>query len=266
MPRPKTSLRLALEDLYFGLRRSQVWRVMAWQDIKQRYRGSVLGPFWVTLSMGIHTAALGVLYSTLFKVPDETYIPYLALGLVVWTLIATSLIEGCNTFVAAEGIVRQVRMPYSVHLLRVLTRNLIVFCHNVPIGLAALLLFAIAPTAVAWLAIPGLLLLVANLIWACLLLGIVCTRFRDVTQIVTSVVQLVFFITPIMWPPDLLGQHAWIAELNPIFALIDLVRSPLMGMTPQPTSWTIAVVAAVAGSAVTLAVFVRFRRRIAYWI
>ena len=265
-PKPKTPLRLALEDLYFGLRRSQVWWIMAWLDIKQRYRRSVLGPFWVTLSMGIHTAALGVLYSTLFKVPDETYIPYLALGLVVWMLISTSLIEGCSTFVLAEGIVRQVKMPYSVHVLRVLTRNLIIFGHNLPVGVVALFLFPMVLTAAVWLVIPGLLLLITNLVWVCLLLGIVCTRFRDVTHIVTSVVQLVFFITPVMWPPELLGRHAWIAQLNPFFALIDLVRSPLMGTAPQPTSWAIAVVAAVVGSAVTLAVFVRFRRRIAYWI
>jgi lipopolysaccharide transport system permease protein len=79
-------------------------------------------------------------------------------------------------------------------------------------------------------------------------------------------VQVIFFITPIFWPLTSVGSWGSILALNPVFAAIDVVRSPLLGGAPEPTSWPILLACTVIGSAGGLAFFVRFRERIAYWI
>ncbi len=81
-------LERALEDIAVGFRRWRLAAALARLDIRNRYRGSVLGPFWLTLSTAIMVVGLGLLYSTLFKLPLADYLPFLAVSLLVWTTIS----------------------------------------------------------------------------------------------------------------------------------------------------------------------------------
>ena len=126
--------------------------------------------------------------------------------------------------------------------------------------------FEIRPGWIALLAVPAVALLCLNGIWAGLLLGLLSARFRDVPQIVANAMQVAFFLTPILWKPDLLPGRAFVVTYNPFFYAVELVRAPLMGTTPPLESWLAALVATLLGASVALAVFVRYRRRIAYWI
>jgi ABC-type polysaccharide/polyol phosphate export permease len=102
--------------------------------------------------------------------------------------------------------------------------------------------------------------------WVSILLGMLSARYRDVPPIVTSFVQVVFFITPIFWPPEALGVWAAYLPLNPLFAAIDVVRAPILGSAPMDYSWSVLLVVTVLGCLATFALFVKFRRRIAYWV
>jgi len=108
--------------------------------------------------------------------------------------------------------------------------------------------------------------LVINGMWACLLLGLLCARFRDIGPIVGAVVQVVFFVTPIMWHIDALRGGGALLALNPFFAAIDVIRAPLLGEPVAPYSWLILIVIAIVGWMLAFAMFARFRGRIAYWI
>jgi len=123
--------RLALLDLMDGLRQWRLAVTLGWLDIRLRYRGSVLGPFWLTLSTAVMVAALGVLYSTLFKMELHDYLPYLALSLVLWGFLSTLVTEACTSFQQAEGMIRSMRMPFHLHAFRVMVRNVLVLGHNV---------------------------------------------------------------------------------------------------------------------------------------
>ena len=81
---PSTATSLALRDIAEGLHRWRLWGLMGWQDIRRRYRRSVLGPFWLTLSMGVLVVTLGFLYGALFGIAIDDYLPYLTLGFLAW--------------------------------------------------------------------------------------------------------------------------------------------------------------------------------------
>jgi len=266
LPAPRSRLSEAMTDLAAGLNRSWIWSRLAYQDIKLRYRGSVLGPFWVTLTNLILIVSMGVIYARLFHVDAKTYVPYIMMGILVWQFISGTINEACGTFTDAKDVIQQVPMPFSVQAYRVVYRNLIVFAHNAVIVPFGIPLFKVPVDWHLVLVVPGLILLSLNGLWISLLLGALSTRFRDIPPIVSNVVQVLFFLTPVFWPLNAVGdlQH-WLA-LNPFFAWIDVVRAPLLGVPPEPTSWPILIGCVLGGWLLSFLFFVRFRERIAYWI
>ena len=264
-PLPPSQTALALQDVVEGACAFRLWGMLGWQDVRQRYRRSTLGPFWLTISMGALVGGLGVLYAGLFRMDVADYLPFVAAGLIIWGLLSGLITEGCAAFIGAEGIIKQVNLPLSVHVYRVVWRNLIVFAHNVAIYVAAAVIFSIQPGWTGLLVLPGLALLCLNGVWMGLLFGLVSARFRDVPQIVASVVQVAFFLTPIIWKPELLPDRAFVLDLNPFFHLVELVRAPSLGQAPGLVSWFAAAGITLGGWLVTLLMYRRYRWRIAYW-
>jgi len=264
-PRPSRTV-LAWSDLAQGFSRSWMWTALAVQDIRLRYRGSVLGPFWMTISTFVMVIAMGFIYAHLFHTDTRSYMPYLTMGLIVWQLISTLITEGCQTFLATETVIQQVPIPFSIHVYRVVCRNFIVFAHNlviVPIGLVA---FAIPLDWHILEAAAGCVVLAVNGVWVCIFLGTLSARFRDIVPIVTSFLQVAFFLTPVFWPIEALGIYRPLAELNPLFTAIDVIRAPLIGVPVAPYSWPVLLAATVLGCCITFFLFARYRGRIAYWV
>ena len=257
---------LAWRDLVAGWQKRWMWGALALQDIKLRYRGSLLGPFWLTISTFVMVLAMGIIYPLLFRMDAHSYVPYLAIGLIVWQLLSSTINEGCETFLREESVIQQVPLPFSVHAYRNVCRNFLVLAHNlvlVPIGF---LFFAMPIDWNILELIPAFILLAVNGLWISILLGLASTRFRDIPPIVGSFLQVLFFLTPVIWPVEALGELRSIATWNPLFAAIDVVRAPLLGVPAAETSWIMLLAMTVLGSAISFALFVRFRTRIAYWI
>jgi lipopolysaccharide transport system permease protein len=262
-----TRNRWAMADVAGGLR---LWRLswaLGWLDIRLRYRGSMLGPFWLTISTGVMVAALGFLYSTLFKIDLRDYLPFLALSQVLWGFLAAVVSEACTTFTDAEGVIRSVRMPFFVFSMRALIRNIIALGHNVVVIVVVFAIFSMWPTWGALLALPGLLVWVIDGLALTLLLGAFCARFRDIQPIVNSVMQIAFFVTPVIWKPDQLGPSG-IANLplNPFFDLLEIVRGPILGSGVSATTWVGAMIYSLSLCAISWAFFVRARGRVTFWI
>jgi ABC-type polysaccharide/polyol phosphate export permease len=266
LPRPVSRTEAAWDDLVEGISKSWMWSEMAMQDIKMRYRGSLLGPFWLTISMVIMVAAMGLIYARMFNMEISRYLPFLTVGLVIWNFVSTVIIEGCQTFLSAHNIITQVRMPFSVHAWRSVYRNLIVLAHNMVIVPLVLLIFSVPVGWDVLIIVPALAILTINGIWVSILLGMISARYRDVPPIVTNFVQVLFFVTPVFWPPEALGIWMQALPLNPLFAAVDVVRAPLLGGTPLAYSWTVLLIVTLIGCIGTFLLFVKFRPRIAYWI
>ena len=257
---------LALLDLLRARDAHHLWYLLGWQDIRQRYRRSVLGPFWLTLSMGALVGALGMLYGMLFKVEIAAYVPHLALGFIVWALISGVITDGCGVFINAESIIKQVGLPLSVHVYRLLWRNLLILFHNAAVFVVVAAIFGVWPGWAGLLVLPGLVLLCLNGIWVGLLLGIISARFRDVPPIVASIVRICFFVTPIIWMPELVPQRAMVLDINPFYHLVEVVRAPLLGELPGLSSWIAVLSMTIGGWVLAFAFFRRYRWRIAYWV
>ena len=253
-------------DLLAAVRAWRLWTMLGWNDIRQRYRRSVLGPFWITISMAVFITLLGVIYSHIFNIGLKTYLPYLSLGYIIWGFISQTTAESFISFQESERIIRQIRLPYSIYVFRVVWRNFIVFLHTIVIFVPVAIIYDVRPGMTALLAIPGLALVYINQAWTTLSLAILCTRYRDVQQIVATGIQIMLFATPIMWPVSALGPAVIIAHINPLYHLIEVVRAPMLGQAPPVSSWLAVVVCAVAGWIVAILLLRRAARRLVFWL
>lgn len=259
---------LASADILAALMRYEQVAVLGWQDVKQRYRRSFLGPFWLTLSMAILIATVGLVFSQIYRSPVKEFIPFLCCSMIFWGFVSTTISESCFGFISAEGIIKQLPIPLYVHILRVIWRNIIILGHNLVIFPIVLIIFTKPLTSDSILAIPGFLLMVINLGWVALVLGVICARYRDLPQIVNSMLQILIYLTPILWMPESISQGLgfYLVQLNPVFHLFDIVRAPLLGYSPEKISWFVSIFIAFFGWIGTLFFYNRYKQRIVFWL
>lgn len=213
-------------------------------------------------------ACIGVIFGTIFKSPMQEFLPFLSAGLIIWGFISSTVMDATTVLIGAEAIIKQLPIPVFTHILRMIGRNLIVFFHN-------LLIFPIVCLCVQkginwniFYFILGLVILTLNLLWISLLLAVICTRFRDMTQIVGSLLQIAFYVTPIIWMPSLLPARASVMLLdpNPVYHLLAIVRDPLIGLSPSLMNWLVSAGLSLIGSLFSLLLFNKYRARISYWL
>lgn len=259
---------VAIADLKRSRQKLYLALMLGWQDIRQRYRRSKLGPFWLTISMGVMIGMIGVVFGQVLSTPMQEYLPFLATGIILWTCFSTGVMEGSTSFIDAQGMIRQLDLPLSLYPIRVLWRNVVICAHNVII---LPLVFTVVGRGITWdilWLIPGFILFLWNMFWISLLLGTFCTRFRDMPPIVNSLMQVFFYITPIIWMPNVLNPRSagLLVEPNPIYHLLQVVRSPILGQAPTFMNWLVSIVMAVIGSIIALWFFGKYKKRIAYWL
>lgn len=259
---------VAVNDLIRSREKLYLALMLGWQDIRQRYRRSKLGPFWLTISMGVMIGMIGIVFGQVLNTPVKEYLPFLATGLILWACFSTCVMEGSSSFIDAQGMIRQLDIPLSLYPIRVLWRNIVIFFHNVII---LPLVFVAVGREVTWNIVwllPGFVIFAWNMLWVSLLLGTFCTRFRDMPQIVNSLLQVFFYVTPIIWMPNAINARSasLLVDPNPIYHLIQIVRAPILGDMPTAMNWLVSISMAVLGSFVALTFFGKYKKRIAYWL
>jgi lipopolysaccharide transport system permease protein len=249
------------------IRYFHMWFMLGWYDIKQKYRRSLIGPFWITISTGVMVGSIGLMFATIFKTPITEFLPYFAVGQIMWLLISMQLIDACTVFIQYQSIIKQISVPLSVHVLRKLWHNVIQFLHNFLIVIAVLIIVGRGFSWESLYVIPALILILTLLFLLSVILGIICTRFRDVTQIVVVLFQLIYFFTPIFWMRKVLPDHLqWITDLNPFFHVIELVRAPLLGVVPAAHHWSYVLIYIAVSAVVAFYFMKKFRFKVAYWL
>lgn len=258
--------RLASRDMADAMHMWRLCWTLSWLDIKLRYRGSVLGPFWLTLSTALMIGSMGFLYAALFQMDLHTYLPFLALSIVLWNFLSALVGDACITFTAAEGMIRSVRMPFTLYAGRVVMRNLLVLAHNIVVIVVVDVLLRISPGVTAILAIPAFFLWLVVALALSLLLGALCARFRDIPPIIASVMQMAFFVSAVIWQPSQLKTQEHLLVYNPFFTLLEIVRAPLLGQIPSTDVYISAVATAAVICLAAWLIFARVRGRIAFWV
>lgn len=255
-----------LADWLAGTRQFGVWGTLAWYDTVLRYRRSLLGPLWITLSMGLLLLGMGPLYAVLFDVPLQAFYPHLALGVIVWHFLAGAVAEGCLVYVAAAPYLKQAAFPLSGFVWRSLARLVIQFAHHLMLFVPVAVWAGLTPSPRQLLFLPGLVVLLVNLHAVMTSLGILTARFRDVAPIAGATMQFLMFLTPVFWMPDRLAGRARYVLWNPLAQLLDVIRLPLLGSTPAPGTWRFLALFTALNVATAAVLYATCRRRVVYWI
>jgi len=255
---------------YFGAFKR--WRLLVYlanAEMTKTYKRTIIGPFWATLSMGIFIGSMGILFSLLWHTDIKTYLPFFSSGYIVWMLFSGIVTGSCATFTSMEGYIKQIDLPYSFYAFMLICRNLIVFVHQLSIFVVVALVFKVPFTVDTFMVVPALLLLILNCSWITILLGVICTRFRDMQQIVISLLQIAMFITPIFWSESQLSHSKmsfFCIQLNPIYHVISIVRYPLMGEATPLSGWLINIAILLVGWMITMYVLGRKYSKLVYWL
>jgi lipopolysaccharide transport system permease protein len=245
--------------------RHVTWRALAAADIRSKYRRTLLGPWWITATNAITALIMGLVAGRFIGANMKTYLPYFMISMTIWNFISSSLSESCHTMIGAGGMIKAMDMPILIHVMRMVQRNLIIFLHNIvvipfiwlivpwPVGFAALL------------SVLGLALVYVFCVSGAIIISMICVRYRDVPPVVASVLQLLFFVSPIIWEPSRIQGGEFILALNPIAYLLAITRDPLMGNVPSLESWAGAIGFVAAVTLAMLYIYTRYRARVVYW-
>ena len=259
-------LQEGITEIKHALLSHEQWSYMAVQDIKLRYRRSMIGPWWVTISTGIMVLMLGFLWSHIFNQAIGTYLPFFAIGFVVWGWMSSQILEGAGGFLQFQGAIKQIKLPFPIFTFRCNVRQGIILLHNSLIIAAVLLFVGKGFSLLSLVAIPNLLLIQLNLTLLSIIITIFCSRFQDMTQMVNVATQIIFFFTPILWQVDSLKNKAYLAEWNPIYHWIELIRAPLLGTPPSLSDYLWSGVSVVILFILATYLLGRYRSRIALWL
>ena len=253
-------------EIYNALSAHEQWLYMAVQDIKLRYRRSMIGPWWVTISTGVMVMMLGFLWSHIFGSNLENYLPFFAVGFVLWGWMSGQLLDAAGGLFQFGGVIKQMRLPFPIFTLRLNVRQLIILAHNTIIIAAVLLLIGHGLSWINLIAIPSLILIQLNLTLLSIVVTIFFTRYQDMTQVVNVGTQIIFFFTPILWQVETLKNRTYLAEMNPIYHWIEIIRAPLLGHLPSLSNYLWSLASLVVLSVLATYYLGRYRSRIAYWL
>lgn len=265
----RNDLSKAVFDLSWGAAEWRMWVLQGWVEIRRRYRRTTLGPFWQTLSMAIFIGSLGVVWAELWNMDVGKYLPYLTAGLLPWTFTSSIIGGSTQIFLIAGGVMRQVRLPYSLFVYRMIWENLITFAHHLVVYAIVMIFFSIPFNANSLLFFVGIILVCFNAIWIGVVLGTLGARYRDTSQLIGSILQVAIFVTPILWEPSRLGtsDKAWLAvNLNPFYHFVEVLRGPMLGYAPAPATYIAMIGMAIIGSILALLVLKKWRSEIIFWV
>lgn len=246
-------------------RKSNVWLMLGWLDIKQKYVGSVLGPIWITFSLLIFLVSFSVVYSKIFHQPLQTYVPFLTAGFLVWGYIAAVIIDSADVFYINKPYIYQMKLPLPLYVLKMLWKNIIIFLHNFVVYAIVCIIFRVDVSKVIY-AVPMFALLTLMLYFVSLLLAVIGTRYRDIPPILSSIIQVLFFVTPVTWVPHLVGKSSYLVKYNPFYHMLEIVRQPLLGGLPTLSSIDVVICLLLACALLVTAVYSKSRKLIPYWL
>ncbi len=262
-PLPLTSSTTSILEAF---RQWRIWLWFARRDIRSRYRGSVLGPLWLILTLGILVGGLSIVYGTVFSQPLKTFIPYLTAGFMAWWFVSVSITECCTAFISNGELIRNQPLPIGIYVLQTVARNALILATNLIVFLVVALLCGLHPSLAHLLIIPGFAAVSALLCSLGLFLAIICARFRDIPHLVANMLQIALLLTPIMFLKSMLGPRAAFADLNPFFHMVDAIRGPLLGETPSLITWSFLVLANLITAAAASRLMRRAGHRVAYLV
>ncbi len=257
----------ALNDFLESLLAWRIWVFLSWGDIAKRYRRSLIGPFWLTLSISILIVSLGFIYSQIFGMEVRNYLPYLTAGHLIFGFMSGAQNDATTAYVQAEAYLKHMKIPKATFILQCVSRNLIIFAHHTVLYLGIAIYYGLGPSETLWMLPVSLGITIIFVFFTCLGIAVLCIRYRDLIQIVASFLQVVYFLTPVLWRFEQLGEDAQrLLFYNPFAIFVELNRGILFGTPLDERLWLYAVGYTAIAAIVAIPIFATYRSRIVYWL
>ena len=253
-----------IRDVIKSLGLWHIWVRLGLQDVRLKFRRSAVGVGWIFVNLAVLVSSIGFIYANLLGQDTREFIPYLTIGMILWTYLTSSIVEGGNAFVHSEGYIRQISLPIYVYVLRyfvsistttviaMLAYVVVAIVYRVPLGAGTLY------------AIPGLILVMAASLLFITIFAHLNARFRDAAHLAAVGMQVLFYVTPVIFPARLLRQRpdlAYVVDLNPLYHLIEVVRRPLLGNAPAEFYNYVATLLVLAVLTLVAAVVIAMNQR-----
>ena len=242
--------------------------LLGWQDVKDTYQRSTLGPLWITLGLAIQVFTIGLVFGLIFRAELSTYLPFLTISLVIWNFLTSTVNESTNAYLNSSQILKQMYVPAFFPVLRVVAKNVFIFVHNWTIIVGGLIFSQIELGADVLLVFPGLVLVVGVVYSVSTAAAIVSVRYRDIPPIIATGLMVSFYVTPIIWTPETIPQEfrEFIVVFNPLYHLMELVRAPLTGEMASAANWLVTLGLLAFLGSVSGWMSRRYSWKIAYWL
>ena len=247
-----------------------IWSYMGMSEIKKRYRRSVLGPFWIVLSNAVVVISLSAIYSIILKKNFDWYVVYLGIGFVIWQFISSCLSESAEFFIKSRDLIKTYRISVYNYVFREIGKNFIFLIHNIPFWLLIIIFFNVDLSLSMIIIIFSYVLIFLNAIWVSSILALISTRYRDLSPIVSTLVQLSFFATPVLWDIshifEIRPEVAWIVYFNPFYHILEIFRAPIMNGEIPYISFVVCLVFALLGNIFSSLIYSKYSRKIVFWL
>ena len=259
----------AIADIAGALRRFRSSFFLANTSVRLRYKRSILGPLWITLTTAIFIVFISYLYTGFIATDFRHYLLNFALGWIIWHFIIDFVLQGAQTFQRGARVIQSTSIDKFFLVQQTVLANLITFAHNLLIAVVVLAAAGPPVSATTLLVIPASLLILLSAVWSAMLFGLLCARHRDLYPTLQAVMRVLFFVTPILWSPALLPANSprrLFVDLNPLAHYVEIWRKPLMGEQPSLLSWVVVGSCTLLGLGLAFFAFARHRRSIVFWV
>lgn len=256
----------AFRDLFAGTKLYKVWLFQAWHELSAKFKRTFLGSLWIAGQFVASSLALSIVFGGIMGQSLQEVLPYIMGGILAYNLVTLPLNGGAEVFVGAAGIIRNHAHPYTYYVYEVLAKNFMEFAHNTVVYLILMVIVG-AITLPHWSIIITLPLALITVFCWMTVTGLAAARFRDLRFLAPFLGSLLFFMTPIFWNAEhMTGPRSVIVQYNPVYGLVEFIRSPLMGKIPPQICWNQVLILLAVGVIAWVLSFSAFRRRIAFWV
>jgi ABC-type polysaccharide/polyol phosphate export permease len=263
----KSAVIAGFKELLGGIRHWRISHLIGVRDLRHRYARSKLGQLWLMLSTGVMIGVLSAVWSLLWHQPIHELMPFIGVSLIIWNYLSNVLIDCTSIFIIQGHLYRNQKMNFSVLIFSVIYRNAIMLAHSLVVIAVLIVAFDVTVNWYLLQVVPALGLTWIGMIWLGYLIAMICVRFRDIIQVITTWMTVLFYITPVMWKPEFLPrQYHSIIEFNPFAQFLEILRNPLLGQPVSSHAWLSTTFIVFGGGVIALAVIGRYQRRIIFWI
>jgi ABC-type polysaccharide/polyol phosphate export permease len=219
------------------------------------------------MGTAITTAAFGLLWSQLWGQPIKEFLPYVGVAHILWALITGPMNDALSAFQANSFYYSNQKAPISTIFYGIFYRHVIILLHNLIVVFGLWAIFGIFPGFKLLLVLPAMLLLALVSVAMGILIGLVCARYRDMQQVVGNAIQVLYFMTPVMWMPEFLPERGrWVVDYNPFAQLLAILRDPLLAREITLNSWIVSGSFTMLLLAFCPLAIAKFKSRVVFWL